>query len=260
MKPALDEAGHNGLSLRDMKDTHRSCLRLKATGFTLIELMIVVAIIGILAAIAIPNFVRFQAKGKQSEVNANLKAIFTAQKASYPHLQGYWSDVGGIGFTPERGNRYLYDLGPVASSVGLGTQGSCGQFVDRSLVPPTVMAGDCGLTADVARHGASFTNANLLGLMQAGQVPAAFSAEVAGNANLAMAGVNGASCPNCDFAAVAVSNVDNDLGADVWWVSSQTLDQPGVVGCPPAMTLALMNAFTSGTPTPVVDDVCYDGQ
>ncbi|MCU0699550.1 MAG: prepilin-type N-terminal cleavage/methylation domain-containing protein [Myxococcaceae bacterium] len=243
-----------------MEERLRFRRRLEAPGFTLIELMIVVAIIGILAAIAIPNFVRFQAKGKQSEVNANLKAIFTAQKASYPHLQGYWSDVGGIGFTPERGNRYLYDLGPVAGSVGLGTEGSCGQFVDRALVPPTVMAGDCGLTADVARHGASFTNPNLLALMQAGQVPAAFSAEVAGNANLTMAGVNGASCPNCDFAAVAISNVDNDVGADVWWVSSQTLDQPGVVGCPPAMTLALMNAFTSGTPTPVVDDVCYDGQ
>jgi type IV pilus assembly protein PilA len=54
-------------------------------GFTLIELMIVVAIIGILAAIAIPNFVKFQAKGKQSEANSNLKAIFSAQKANYPH-------------------------------------------------------------------------------------------------------------------------------------------------------------------------------
>ncbi|WP_414645174.1 type IV pilin protein, partial [Candidatus Deferrimicrobium sp.] len=47
-------------------------------GFTLIELMIVVAIIGILAAIAIPNFLRFQAKSKQSEAKTNLGGIFTA--------------------------------------------------------------------------------------------------------------------------------------------------------------------------------------
>jgi type IV pilus assembly protein PilA len=50
-------------------------------GFTLIELMIVVAIIGILAAIAIPNFVKFQCKAKQSEAKTALKAIYTVELA-----------------------------------------------------------------------------------------------------------------------------------------------------------------------------------
>ena len=50
-------------------------------GFTLIELMIVVAIIGILAAIAIPNFLKFQCKAKQSEAKTALKAIYTTQLA-----------------------------------------------------------------------------------------------------------------------------------------------------------------------------------
>jgi len=53
----------------------------KDSGFTLIELMIVVAIIGILAAIAIPNFTRFQLKSKSSEGKVNLAAIRTAQEA-----------------------------------------------------------------------------------------------------------------------------------------------------------------------------------
>ena len=56
-------------------------IRKSKKGFTLIELMIVVAIIGILAAIAIPNFLRFQLKSKSSEGKVNLAAIRTAEES-----------------------------------------------------------------------------------------------------------------------------------------------------------------------------------
>src|SRR5450432_1536608 len=76
-------------------------------GFTLIELMIVVAIIGILAAIAIPNFLKFQARAKQSEAKTNLKGIFTAEKSWYGEHDTY-DNFSTAGFKPERGNRYWY--------------------------------------------------------------------------------------------------------------------------------------------------------
>ena len=62
-------------------------LHTRKGGFTLIELMIVVAIIGILAAIAIPNFLRFQLRSRAGEGKTNIAAIRTAE-------EGYNAEYG----------------------------------------------------------------------------------------------------------------------------------------------------------------------
>ncbi|MDF0675458.1 MAG: prepilin-type N-terminal cleavage/methylation domain-containing protein [Nitrospira sp.] len=67
----------------------------KQEGFTLIELMIVVAIIGILAAIAIPNFLQYQLKSRQSEAKTNLQAVrtselsFGGERGCFPGIAAY---------------------------------------------------------------------------------------------------------------------------------------------------------------------------
>src|SRR5450759_2823638 len=84
-------------------------------GFTLIELMIVVAIIGILAAIAIPNFLRFQAKSKQSEAKGNLGGIFTAEVA-YQSEKGFFGNFNQIAWSPVGTARYTYVSGDYAGT------------------------------------------------------------------------------------------------------------------------------------------------
>jgi type IV pilus assembly protein PilA len=68
--------------------------KLRSTkGFTLIELLIVVAIIGILAAIAIPQFSAYRAKAYNTAANADLKNLKTGMEAFMADNQAYPSGV-----------------------------------------------------------------------------------------------------------------------------------------------------------------------
>lgn len=101
-------------------------------GFTLIELMIVVAIVGVLAAIAIPNFLRYRGQAMQAEARSNLGAIFVGEMSFFTERKEF-GNFSDIGFALIEGgtNRYTYRTG-ISAGAGLGPNGGnlCGLSVN----------------------------------------------------------------------------------------------------------------------------------
>jgi prepilin-type N-terminal cleavage/methylation domain-containing protein len=82
-----------------------------ARGVTLIEVMIVIAIIAFLAVFAIPEYLKFVARSKRAEAQVNLAALYAAEKVNWSDQSTYTSvlqGIGGLGWKPEGKIHYTY--------------------------------------------------------------------------------------------------------------------------------------------------------
>lgn len=121
---------------------------MRRLGFTLIELMIVIVIIGILVGIAVPQYQSSKARAYVSAMKSDLRNLSSAQTAYFSDAQSYSSDTTVLNFHPSMGSSVVFseatNTGWGATLTSVGAPGvTCALFDGTvgSAPSPAVTAG-----------------------------------------------------------------------------------------------------------------------
>ena len=86
---------------------------MKQKGFSLVELMVLVAVFSVAAAILIPRFIKYQIKTRQAECYRQLNSLFQLEKDYFLQNNTYTENLSVLGWKPEEKGRYQYRFLPI---------------------------------------------------------------------------------------------------------------------------------------------------
>jgi type IV pilus assembly protein PilA len=194
-------------------------------GFTLVELMTVVAIIGVLASVGVPQYRKIQRKAKRAEATLAMGVIASSEAAFFAEYNGYGDNLGGTGAELESAPQN-YNVGFLGNNcitfktagfkfyeqnqadAGVDNPGTFPGYNAAAIIFPVIS----GSNMDTANK--SPTNA-FQAILRTSNGLSALSSSALAPSPAGSSFINGCSTGGCKYTAIACGNLYGRTGSDI---------------------------------------------